>query len=78
MVAGFTGKFKKSIMMVIDNKFNIKDKVYLITDIEQRLRIIISVRMYPEGVVAYELSHGSDSSVHYEFEISLEKNYINI
>lgn len=59
--------------MKIENKFNIEQKVYLITDPDQLVRIVTALKILPRGVV-YELSCGSTSSEHYDFEITEEKN----
>lgn len=59
--------------MVIDNKYKLKQEVYLTTDEDQRKRIVtaITVRI---GSVIYELSCGTQTSSHYDFEISAEEN----
>lgn len=60
--------------MVIDNKFNFGDIVYLKTDDEQQERIVTGMMLRYTGVVIYELSCGATSSNHYDFEISEEIN----
>jgi hypothetical protein len=62
-------------MMVINNKYEIKQIVYLITDPDQYPRIITSIKVHDGGELLYETSCGKDSSNHYEFEISTEKSY---
>ncbi len=63
--------------MVIDNKFDIGDTVYLITDTEELPRIVtaLCVRKYD---ILYELSCGCFTSNHMDYEIKKEKNYANI
>lgn len=61
--------------MIIDNKFNIGDLVYLKTDNDQSQRMIISISVRKRDLV-YELSFGSVSSWHYEFEITEEKDVL--
>lgn len=62
--------------MVIDNKFNFGDTVYLKTDPDQRARIVSKLSVLPMGVIVYELSHNTYTSLHYDFEISVEKNVL--
>lgn len=61
-------------MMVIDNKYDIADIVYLLTDEEQKKRVVTKISILPEDRLLYELSCGSNASEHYEFEITEEKN----
>ena len=60
--------------MVIENKFNIKDVVYLITDEGQSQRIIDEIRI-TENIISYHLMCGTEGSWHYDFEISTEKSF---
>lgn len=62
-------------MMIIDNKFNIGDLVYLKTDNDQSQRMIVSISVRKRDLL-YELSFGSVSSWHYEFEITEEKDVL--
>ena len=62
-------------MMVIDNKFNISEIVYLRTDVDQSPRVVCSISVYPTELV-YNLSCGTVQSGHYGFEISTEKNLL--
>lgn len=57
-------------MMVIENKFNIGDNVYLKTDTEQLQRIVTAFKVCGINSLSYELSCGPNASWHYEFEIS--------
>lgn len=61
--------------MIIENKFNIGDLVYLKTDNDQSQRMIVSISVRRKDLV-YEVSFGSVSSWHYEFEISEEKDVL--
>lgn len=54
-------------MMVIDNKYEIKQKVYLLTDEDQKERIITGLRMCAGGEIIYQLSCGASVSDHYDF-----------
>jgi len=63
-------------MMVINNKFEIGETVYQITDPNQFPRIITRFCVNPEGVVTYELYSGCIASWHYDFEFSREKNVL--
>lgn len=64
-------------MMVIDNKYEIGDHVYLKHDQDQLLRVIIAVIAYKSGELMYKLACASNYSEHYDFEISREKNLVN-
>lgn len=57
--------------MVIDNKFSLKQTVYLITDNDQKRRIVTKIMVNPNGI-SYQLSCGASDSDHYECEISEE------
>jgi hypothetical protein len=63
-------------MMVIDNKFELGDIVYLKTDPDQRARIVSKFSVLPNGLIVYELSHNTFTSPHYDFEISVEKDVL--
>lgn len=60
-------------MLVIDNKFNMQDRVYLVTDNEQCERMITAIKIIPGDVLMYELSKETLATWHYDFEISTEK-----
>ena len=61
--------------MVVDNKYNIGQTVYLKHDPEQLKRIVQSIQINP-GNLSYCLGCGSVGSWHYEFEISEEVNIL--
>lgn len=63
-------------MMVIDNKYEIGQEVYLKTDVGQKLRIITAIIIRPNGCYCYEVACGSESRWHYDFELSEEKNVV--
>ena len=60
--------------MIIDNKFDIADIAYLITDVDQAERIVTGFRVHKHDIL-YELCCGDDESIHYDFEISTEKKW---
>ena len=62
--------------MVIDNKYEFEEIVYLKTDQEQMPRIVVSVEVYKGGELLYKLACGTATSSHYEFEMSREKNVL--
>lgn len=64
-------------MMVIDNKYEIGDSVYLKTDAEQRGRIVFAMKVFVSGELMYELVCGTITSIHYEFEMSKDKDLTN-
>lgn len=49
--------------------------VYLITDIEQRPRNVVGIKVCPAGDVLIELNAGTLNSFHYIGEITTEKIY---
>lgn len=64
-------------MMVLDNKYEIGQTVYLITDSEQLPRIVFCFIVYRNELL-YRLATGTTTSEHYDFEISETKNLINV
>ena len=62
--------------MVIDNSFELKQIVYLITDTDQRPRIVTRIKVGVSGLV-YELCCGTCISDHYDFEISDSVNVLS-
>ena len=61
--------------MLIDNKYDIGDIVYLKTDEDQSMRIITSITVCINSLI-YSLSLASQETQHYDFEISKEKQLI--
>jgi hypothetical protein len=64
-------------MMVIDEKFNLGQVVYLKVDPEQRALIVVSISVRP-GHLAYVLSSGEDSVVAYDIELTETRNVLSI
>lgn len=62
--------------MKIITKYDIQDVVYLVTDMEQTERIIISISILPNNLIIYSLMCGTESSDHYEFELSESQDVI--
>ena len=62
-------------MMVIKNKYNIGDLVYLTTDPDQFQRLVIAINILPNNIT-YGLRCGTDVSYHYDIEISKERTII--
>lgn len=58
--------------MVIDNKFELGQIVYVVTDTEQLPRQVTEIQVKPGGTIVYELSCSVNTSVHYDFELSTE------
>ena len=61
--------------MVIDNRFEISQEVYLKTDIDQKKRIITGL-IITKNDIRYELASGVESTWHYDYEVSLEINVL--
>ena len=62
-------------MMLIENKFNIGDEVYLRTDVEQHCRLVTGLTIRATSI-SYDLSCGAFESTHYDFEITVEKDVL--
>lgn len=62
-------------MMIVDNKFEIGQIVYLKTDEDQLQRIITSIQVNKYDII-YTLTCGVTSSGHYDYEISDKKNVL--
>ena len=58
--------------MDIANDYEIGEIVYLKHDVDQKPRMITEIRIRKDGI-AYELTSGSDYSVHQGFEMQKEK-----
>lgn len=63
-------------MMIVDNKFNIGNIVYVITDSDQCLRIVTAITLRSNNYIEYELSCGTHASYFTEMEISFEKSIL--
>lgn len=57
--------------MVIDNKYDIGQFVYLNTDDEQKKRIVTAIKILPAGIF-YCLTCGTVETDHYDIEITAE------
>ena len=62
-------------MMVIENKYNIGETVYLVTDEDQKPRIVTGINVTVTGI-RYNLVNGVTDTYHYELEMSDEKNIL--
>lgn len=62
-------------MTVIENKFDFGDLVYLRTDEDQKMRLVVAIKILPDGAITYYLSCGTVVSEHFEFELTEEKTY---
>lgn len=60
-------------MIVIDNKFEIGEVVYLLTDDENLKRIVTSITIHSGNYITYDLSCGAGMSIHSEMEINKNK-----
>lgn len=61
--------------MVIENKFNLGDIVYIKTDTDQKERMVIGILIRP-GIIEYQLSCGETSIWQMEFMISETKDVL--
>lgn len=62
-------------MMKINNAFTIGERVYVVSDNEQRERQVIGIHVTPLGLT-YEVSFDGETSEFYEIELSTEKGVI--
>ena len=62
--------------MVVNSEFEFGQQVYLKTDKGQDIRIVTAICVRGNGNITYELHCGVNSSWHYNFEISAEKNVL--
>ena len=61
--------------MLLDNKFNIGDEVFLKTDLEQSGRLVTGL-IIRAGCIIYQLSCGVSESNHYDFELTVERDIL--
>ena len=61
--------------MLIDNKYNLGELVYLKTDPEQNKRMIVGIKICLDGGMYYSLSLGIEETNHYELEFTKEKDH---
>lgn len=64
--------------MLLENKYNLGDLVYLKTDVDQELRMVTAIQVCLDKGMIYSLSLGANETKHYELEISKTKNYANV
>lgn len=55
-------------------KYSPGDMIYLVTDPDQLVRMITEIRIRMNGGVAYEVSVGSLSTIHYAGELSFKRD----
>ena len=60
--------------MIIRTEYDIEQVIYLKTDEDQRERIITAITIRPLGIL-YEVCCGTNTSSHYDFEMSPDKKY---
>lgn len=61
--------------MILENKFNIAETVYLKTDQEQKPRLVTGLTVR-QSEISYALSCGESETHHYDFEITIEKDVL--
>ncbi len=52
------------------------DTVYIKTDRDQSPRMVCDFELKPNGVILYGVSGGTESSLHYDFELTSEPNLV--
>lgn len=63
----------RCIILLIDNKFDFRDEVYVRTDPDQRKRIITRIEVWPSGAMMYGASLNETMAWFEDFELSREK-----
>lgn len=61
-------------MMIVANKYEHGDIVYLKTDPYQMPRQVLSFTLFKSGEIMYAVTSSSETSNHHEFELSKEEN----
>lgn len=61
--------------MKLNTKFDLWQTVYIYHDPEQHPRVIDIIKILPGGV-SYRLCYGTQSSEHYEQELSVQPNNV--
>lgn len=61
--------------MVIENKYNIGEKVFLVTDGNQLERLVTAIQISPNNLL-YRLINNTTETWHFEFEISKERSFV--
>jgi hypothetical protein len=59
--------------MLVDNKYQIGDVVYLLNDLEQLPRMVTAITIRYGGYIEYELTYAAQSNNFIELEIVAEK-----
>lgn len=65
----------KERQYVFECKYGIGDIVYLITDTDQKQRIVVAVEFRNNYEIIYTLKCGVESSWHFDIEMTDTKNY---
>lgn len=60
--------------MVLDNKFELGQTVYVKTDPSQLPRMVISIELLGNGNLIYKVTHLDYVTSHYDFELSCEED----
>ena len=61
--------------MEVNNKYEIQDVVFLITDEDQSPRIVTAIQISQYELI-YKLACGTSESWHYDYEIATDKNFL--
>ena len=62
-------------MITVDNKFDVKQIVYVKTDIDQRPNIVTAIHIYDQSIT-YQCSCGSVNSDYCDYELSETVNVL--
>jgi len=59
----------------LESKYKLGEIVFLITDVEQKPRMVTGIIFRPSGVL-YELACGDAETAHFEMELATDKNFL--
>ena len=62
--------------MTIDTKYDFGQLVYLLTDRDQKERIVTSMEVHPRGNILYQITCCEHFSWHYDYEIVSTKDLV--
>lgn len=60
--------------MELNNKYNLGQKVFLYTDVDQLARMVTVLQVDLSGALLYKLACGTTETWHFEKEICADKN----
>ncbi len=62
--------------MTIITEYDLFESVYIKSDEDQKLRMIVQMRLLPGPLIIYEVQFGTTNSSHYAEELSRERDEV--